>query len=264
MTLVASGLAAHFGLVGKVAVITGSTSGIGLAMAEAFGDAGASVVVASNETVRCAEVASALEARGVPAIGVPTDVTVPVELERLVATTLDHFGRLDVAVANAGIPGPMGSLTEVDDDTWDEVMAINLRHPFRLANLVAPLMAEQGGGSIVATASIAGLRGNRYIGLYGISKAALIQTVRNVAVEWGPRNVRANAIAPGLTATSWTVNILSDEDATRRRLALTPLRRIATTQEIAGTAVFLAGPAAGSITGQVIVVDGGTSVTDGN
>jgi NAD(P)-dependent dehydrogenase (short-subunit alcohol dehydrogenase family) len=158
----------------------------------------------------------------------------------------------------------MGSLTEVDDDTWDEVMAINLRHPFRLANLVAPLMAEQGGGSIIATASIAGLRGNRYIGLYGITKAALISTVRSVAVEWGPSGVRANAIAPGLTNTSWASNILSDEEATRRRMTLIPLRRIATTQEIAGTAVFLAGPAAGSITGQVIVVDGGTSVTDGN
>lgn len=259
-----SGLGPHFGLDGKVAVITGSTSGIGLAMAEAFGDAGASVVVASNEPERCAEVAASLEARGVPAIGVPVDVTVPADLERLVATSVDHFGRIDVAIANAGIPGPMGSLTEVDDDTWDEVMAINLRHPFRLANLVAPLMAEHGGGSIIATASIAGLRGNRYIGLYGITKAALISTVRSLAVEWGPSNVRANAIAPGLTNTSWASNILSDEEATRRRMALIPLRRIATTTEIAGTAVFLAGPAAGSITGQVIVVDGGTSVTDGN
>jgi NAD(P)-dependent dehydrogenase (short-subunit alcohol dehydrogenase family) len=257
-------LAPHFGLDGKVAVITGSTSGIGLAMAEAFGDAGASVVVASNETTRCAEVATALEARGVPAIGVPVDVTVPDDLAHLVATAVDHFGRIDVAVANAGIPGPMGSLTDVDDATWDEVMAVNVRHPFRFANLVAPLMAEQGGGSIIATASIAGLRGNRYIGLYGITKAALISTVRSLAVEWGPRNVRANAIAPGLTATSWTVNILSDQQATKRRLSLTPLRRIATTEEVAGTAVFLAGPAAGSITGQVIVVDGGTTVTDGN
>jgi NAD(P)-dependent dehydrogenase (short-subunit alcohol dehydrogenase family) len=257
-------LAAHFGLDGKVVVITGSTSGIGLAMAEAFGDAGASVVVASNEVDRCAQVAAALAARGVPALGVPVDVMLPADLERLVATTIDHFGRVDVAVANAGIPGPMGSMTEVDDATWDEVIAINLRHPFRLANLVAPRMAEQGGGSFIATASIAGLRGNKYIGLYGITKAALISTVRSLAVEWGPRNVRANAIAPGLTATSWTVNILSDEEATKRRLSLTPLRRIATTQEIAGTAVFLAGPAAGSITGQVIVVDGGTSITDGN
>lgn len=261
--MTAARLAAHFGLAGKVALVTGSTSGIGLAMAEAFGDAGASVVVASNEAARCAEVADALAARGVPAIGVAVDVTVADELQRLVSTAVDHFGRIDVAVANAGVPGPMGSMTEVDDDTWDEVMAVNLRHPFRLANLVAPAMAEQGGGSFIATASIAGLRGNRAIGLYGITKAALMQTVRNVAVEWGPRNVRANAIAPGLTATSWTVNILSDEEATRRRLSLTPLRRIATPQEVAGTAVFLAGPAAGSITGQVIVVDGGTTVTDG-
>jgi NAD(P)-dependent dehydrogenase (short-subunit alcohol dehydrogenase family) len=259
-----SGLAPHFGLDGRVAVITGSTSGIGLAMAEAFGDAGASVVVASNEPERCEEVTASLTSRGVPALGVPVDVTVAADLERLVATAVERFGRIDVAVANAGIPGPMGSLTEVDDATWDEVMAVNLRHPFRFANLAAPIMAEQGGGSIIATASIAGLRGNRYIGLYGITKAALISTVRNVAVEWGPRNVRANAIAPGLTATSWTANILSDEETTRRRLSLTPLRRIATTQEIAGTAVFLAGPAAGSITGQVVVVDGGTTVTDGN
>ena len=198
-----------------------------------------------------------------PAIGVPVDVTVPTDLERLVATTIDHFGGIDIAVANAGVPGPMGSMTEVDDATWDSVMAINLRHPFRLANLVAPHIAEQGGGSIIATASIAGLRGNKAIGLYGITKAALIQTVKNLAVEWGPRDVRANAIAPGLTATSWTVNILSDEAASRS-VSRTPLRRIATTREIAGTAVFLASPAAGSITGQTIVVDGGVTISDGN
>ena len=125
-------------------------------------------------------------------------------------------------------------------------------------------MAEQGGGSFIATASIAGLRGNKAIGLYGLTKAALVQLVKNLAVEWGPGNVRANAIAPGLTATSWTANILSDEERTVRRLSLTPLRRIATTQEIAGTAVFLAGPAAGSITGQTIVIDGGVTISDGN
>jgi NAD(P)-dependent dehydrogenase (short-subunit alcohol dehydrogenase family) len=257
-------LATHFGLDGKVAVITGATSGIGLAMADAFGDAGANVVVASNEAARCDEVAASLTARGVRALAVATDVAVPGDLERLVTATVDHFGRVDVAVANAGIPGPMGSMADVDDDTWDTVMAINLRHPFRLANLVAPRMAEQGGGSIIATASIAGLRGNKAIGLYGLTKAALIQLVKNLAVEWGAHNVRANAIAPGLTATSWTANILSDEERTKRRLSLTPLRRIATTQEIAGTAVFLAGPAAGSITGQTIVVDGGVTISDGN
>jgi len=264
MTSHPTGLAAHFGLDGRVVVITGSTSGIGLAMAEAFGDAGATVVVASNQIERCAEVAASLAARGVDAMGAPVDVTDPDDLARLVDAVIERFGRIDVAVANAGVPGPMGSMTEVDDATWESVMAVNLRHPFRLANLVAPGMAAHGGGSIIVTASIAGLRGNASIGLYGITKAAVIQLVRNLAVEWGPSNIRANAIAPGLTATSWTVNILRDEAATEKRLAQTPLRRIATTREIAGAAVFLAGPAAGSITGQTLVVDGGVTVSDGN
>jgi NAD(P)-dependent dehydrogenase (short-subunit alcohol dehydrogenase family) len=259
-----SGLGDLFGLDGKVALITGSTSGIGLAMAHAFGAAGAAVVVSSNEPDRCSMVAADLASNGVESLAVPVDVTEPAGLAALVDATNDHFGQIDVAVANAGVPGPMGSMVDVDDETWEAVMAINLRHPFRLANLVAPQMAERGTGSIIVTASIAGLRGNKTIGLYGLTKAALMQLVRNLAVEWGPRGVRANAIAPGLTSTSWTANILRDEEATAKRLGLTPLRRIATTQEIAGTAVFLAGPAAGSITGQTIVVDGGVTISDGS
>lgn len=260
----AAGLERDFGLGGKVALITGSTRGIGLTMAEAFADAGASLVIASNEAEACVEVAAELTARGADALGHPVDVTRGAELERMVEAVMARFGQIDILVANAGISPYTGPMAEADDEIFDRIMEVNLRHPLRLANLVAPLMAARSGGSIIVTASISGLRGNKAIGHYALSKAALMQLVRNLAVEWGPANIRANAIAPGLIDTDWTVDILSNPESTERRLSLTPLRRVGTKREVAATAVFLAGPGAAFITGQTIVVDGGTLITDGN
>jgi len=253
-----------FGLRGKIALITGATRGIGLAMAEAFVDAGAAIVVASNETDACVALAARLTAQGGEALAQPCDVTRRSDLAALVEATMARFGGIDVLVCNAGIPGPMGPIGEVSDEDYERVFEINLRHPLRLTTLVAPDMAARGSGSIILTASISGLRGNKAVGLYGLSKAALAQLARNLAVEWGPQGVRANAIAPGLVGTSWADNILANPAAAERRLALTPLRRVGLPREIAATAVFLAGPGAGFITGQTIVVDGGTVISDGN
>lgn len=254
----------YFGLAGRVVLITGATRGIGKAMTEAFADAGASLVLASNEPEKCRALEIELAGRGVPALGVACDVGVKDELERLVDLSIERFGRIDVCVCNAGIAGAFGPMAAGDEAPFDELLRVNLRHPLWLSNLVAPHMAEQDGGNIVLTASIAGLRGNRDVGLYGVTKAALIQLARNLAIEWGPAGIRANAIAPGLIGTDWASAILANPEAARQRLSLTPLRRIGEPWEVAAAALFLASPAAGFITGHTLVVDGGTLVTDGN
>lgn len=253
-----------FGLVGKTVLITGGTGGIGTAMSRAFAGAGARLVIASDDGPAIASLARELGALGCEVLAQPCDVAKPVELDRLVDAALGRFGTIDILACNAGISGPHGPLANA---TWQErgqLFRINLAHPLHLTSRVAPLMAAQGSGSIILTASIAGLRGNKALGLYGIAKAALIQLARNLAVEWGPAGVRANALAPGLVATSWAKAVLADPQARERRLSLTPLRRVGTPEEIAAAALFLAGPGAGFITGQTIVVDGGTLISDGN
>jgi NAD(P)-dependent dehydrogenase (short-subunit alcohol dehydrogenase family) len=258
------GLVDRFGLAGNVVVVSDTTNGIGLAMAEAFVDAGAAVVIANEPGAPRNDVAGLLAKRGGRAIELAVDVTEPDDVRELRDTVLSEFGRLDTLVTHVGVAGPVAPMADVDDAMWDHMIDVNVKAPFRMANLLAPVMAEQGGGSIIITSSIAGLRGNAAIGLYGMTKAAILQLARNLAVEWGPRGVRANALAPAFTNANWAGQVLHDSDASARRLAQIPLRRIATPQQIAGTALFLAGPSASAINGQTIVIDGGTLISDGS
>jgi NAD(P)-dependent dehydrogenase (short-subunit alcohol dehydrogenase family) len=257
------GLDRYFGLVGRTVLLTGATRGIGLAMTEAFVDAGARLVIASNEVEECLKLGEELRARGVEALAVPTDVRRAEELRRL-ADAAEKFGAIDVLVCNAGVSGPVGPMAEVDDVSYGQTFDVNLRHAFVLCGRIAPLMAERGAGSIIVTSSIAGLRGNARIGLYALTKAALAQLARNLAVEYGPRGVRANAIAPGLIRTSWAAAVLNNPQASEARLRQTPLRRIGEPWEVAAAALFLAGPGSGFVTGQTLIVDGGTVISDGN
>jgi NAD(P)-dependent dehydrogenase (short-subunit alcohol dehydrogenase family) len=251
-----------FDLGGNVALVTGAAQGLGRAIAEAMGAHGAAVVLADRDAAGCAVAAEALRADGVDALAIPCDVGDPAALVRLAESATGWRGRIDTLVCNAGVQGPAGPLADATDADWDHVFDVNLRGAARLANLVVPAMAARGGGSVVLMASIAALRGNRAIGLYGMSKAALAQLARNLAVEWGPKGVRINAIAPGLIRTPLASGLLASDAFMERRLALTPLRRVGEPHEVAGIAVLLAGRAGAFITGQTLVVDGGTLITD--
>jgi NAD(P)-dependent dehydrogenase (short-subunit alcohol dehydrogenase family) len=253
-----------FGVSGKIARVTGASRGIGRAMAEALADAGCRLVIASDEADACSQQVQKLTERGIEAFPFVVDVRVEAQLDALLAATLNQFGGLDILICNAGVPGHVGPLSDVKATVRDDTFAVNLFHPLHLAKLAAPHIAARGGGSIILMSSIAGLRGNSRLGLYGMTKAALSQLARDLAVEWGPHAVRVNAIAPGLIRTAWADAVLHDPEATSRRMQQTPLRRIGEPWEVAALALFLAGPGSAFITGQTLVIDGGTLISDGS
>ncbi len=248
-----------FDLTGKRAIVTGSTRGIGRAIAEAMIASGARVVISNEDVEDTKQVAEEL---GQP--GIAADVTSQADLEILVAGTRTELGGIDILVCNAGITGAPGPFASVDMNDYDRVMALNLRSQVELANLALPHIAEAGGGAAILMSSISALRGNAAINAYALSKAGVSQLARNLAVEWGPRNVRVNAIAPGFIATELSRPLLENEEFMRRRMQMTPLRRPGRPEEIAGVAVFLASQAGSFVTGQTIVADGGTVITDGS
>ena len=257
-------LPGDFSLRGKVALITGATRGIGRAIAQQFAAAGARLVICSNEAIACEQQAAEFRAVQVDAIGVTCDVSQREQLNALVDAALARFARIDILCCNAGVAPHAGPLHTATDQDWHQTIDINLRSMLWLTSLVVPGMAERGEGSVILMSSLAGLRGNKGIGLYAISKAGCAQLARNLAVEWGPRNVRVNAISPGLIDTDFARPFKADEQLLRRRLAATPLRRMGRVEEVAGVALLLAAPAGGFISGQNIVVDGGTLISDGN
>jgi dehydrogenase/reductase SDR family member 4 len=251
-----------FDLAGKVALITGSSRGIGRAIAEAMAKAGAKVVISSRKADACKAVVDNLTKRGLTAMSVPCNVSAKEELQRLVDTTMKEWGRIDILVGNAGINPVYGPLSQVPDSAFDKIMGTNVRSNFWLCNMVIPQMAERKDGAVILISSIAGLKGNTTIGTYGISKAAEMQLARNLALEWGPHNIRVNAIAPGVVRTDFARALWEEEGRRKRLEAITPLRRIGEPEDIAGLAVFLASSAGSFITGQSIVADGGRTIAE--
>jgi NAD(P)-dependent dehydrogenase (short-subunit alcohol dehydrogenase family) len=253
-------MANPYHLTGKVAIVTGSSRGIGRAIAETMASLGAKVVVSSRKAEACEPVAESIRAQGGEAVTIPCNISRRAEVEALVANTLDRFGAIDILVCNAAVNPVYGSMSELSDEAFDKIMGSNVKSNLWLCNLVIPGMAERGGGAVVIVSSIAGLRGTEMIGGYGISKAADFALARNLAVEWGPRNIRVNSIAPGLVKTEFARALWQDPAALDRRNAMTPLRRIGLPEEIGPVAAFLASPAASFMTGQIVVVDGGVTI----
>ena len=249
-----------FDLTGKVALVTGSTKGIGKAIAKRMAEQGAKVVISSRNQELCDEVAAEINSSGCTAIGISCNINYAEQLERLVKKTEDQLGRIEILVCNAAINPYFGSSQDIPDSAFDKVMHANIGSVHRLCKLVIPSMAQNDGGSVIIVSSIGGLKGSDALGAYAISKAADMQIARNLAVEWGPKNVRVNCIAPGLVRTDFAKALWENPEIYAETVSKYPLRRIGEPDEIAGTAVLLASDAGSFTTGQTIVIDGGGTI----
>lgn len=252
-----------FDLDGKVAVITGSSRGIGRAIAERMAQHGAKVVISSRKAGPCEEVAGAINAEfgDGTAIAVPANISSKDDLKRLVDTATATFGKVDVLVCNAATNPHYGSILDIEDDQFRKILDNNIVANNWLAQLVAPQMVERKDGVIIIVSSVGGLKGSPVIGAYNVSKAADFQLARNLAVELGKHNIRVNCIAPGLIQTDFARALWENPETLKRATAFTPLGRIGQPDEIAGAAVFLASDAGTFMSGQTIVVDGGATIT---
>lgn len=244
----------------KVVLITGSSRGIGRAMAEMFAEAGAKVVVSSRKREACEPVAEAIREKGGEALVVPCHIGNAEDLQNLVDTTIREWGRIDVLVPNAAINPVYGPMQDLDDAVFDKMLITNVRTINTMCKMVLPQMAENGGGSVVIISSVAAIKGSTTLGAYGVTKAADAAVARALALEWGPSNIRVNAIGPGLIKTDFARALWENPERIDRINNANPLRRMGTVEEIAGTALWLASPLSGYVNGQLIIADGGQSL----
>ena len=251
-----------FDLSGKSAIITGSSRGIGKAIAERLAEHGARVVISSRKAGPCQEVADAINARHGEgrAIAIPANIGSKEDLRRLVDETEAVFGQVDILVCNAATNPYAGPMAGISDEQFEKILQNNVISNHWLIQMVAPGMLSRKDGAVIVVSSIGGLRGNALIGAYNVSKAADMQLVRNLAVEWGPSNVRVNCIAPGLVQTDFAKYLWENPDLLKQVTDPAPLKRIGQPDEIAGAAVYLASPASSYMTGQTLVVDGGITI----
>ena len=253
-----------FDLSNKVAVVTGSSKGIGRAIATALAEHGARVVISSRKPDPCAEVAAEINARCADhtgeAIALPANIGIKEELQALVDQTRAHWGQIDVLVCNAAVNPYYGPAMDIPDGAFDKIMSSNIKSNHWLCQMVVPEMIERKDGSIMIVSSVGGLKASTVIGAYNISKAADFALVRNLAAEYGPHNVRVNAIAPGLIRTDFARALWENPDILKAATSTTPLRRIGVPDELAGVAVYLASRAGSFATGQNFIVDGGQTI----
>ena len=254
-----------FDLTGKTALITGSSKGIGKAIAEEMARHGAQVVISSRKAEVCQSVADDINAElaDTPggAVSIPAHVGHKEELQRLVDETRAQLGKIDILVCNAAVNPYYGPMKDMPDDAFDKVLGVNIQSNHWLAQMVLPEMVERQDGVIIIVSSVGGLKGSDTLGAYCISKAADVQLVRNLAVEYGPHNIRVNAISPGLVRTDFARALWENPEILKDRTSGDPLRRIGEPHEIAGSAVYLASAAGSFTTGQNIVVDCCSTIT---
>jgi len=245
-----------FSLEGKVAVISGASRGIGHASALALADAGASVVVASRKIADLEPVAEEIKAKGVKSMAIAAHIAKIEDSRALTEQVMKAFGRIDILMNNAGTNPYYGPLLNQDEKTYDITMNVNLKGLFFLSQLAARIMKAQGGGCIINTSSIGGLRAGE-LGVYSVTKAAVIMFTQVMAKEWGQYNIRVNAIAPGIIKTRLSEALWKDPAVSAKAVGQIPMMRLGEPEEIAGAVVFLASKAGRYITGETIVIDGG-------
>ena len=245
---------------GKVAIVTGASQGIGRAIAQALAQQGASVVVSSRKQSAVDAVAAQITEAGGEAVGVAAHVGDPDQIEHLVQQTQQRFGGVDIVVNNAATNPVFGPVVDTDDEVFAKIMQVNVNGPLALAKRAYPLMKERGGGSVINISSVEGLTPGAGLGLYSVSKSALIALTKVLAREWGGDRVRANVICPGLVNTKFSQVLISNERILKQVLARQALPQIAEPEDIAGLALFLASDAASFCTGGVYVADGGYTV----
>jgi NAD(P)-dependent dehydrogenase (short-subunit alcohol dehydrogenase family) len=250
-----------FDLTGKVAIVTGSSRGIGRSIAINMAKHGASVVVSSRKADACDAVVKEITDAGGKAISIPANISDKQAMQNLVDKTRQAFGPIDILVCNAASNPYFGPAAGMGDDVFEKIMRNNVLSNHWLCTMVRPDMVAKKDGAIIIVSSIGGLKGSTEIGAYCISKAADMQLARNLACEWGPDNIRVNCIAPGLIMTDFAKALYEDPTRKARREGSTPLRRLGVADDIGGIAVMLAGKAGAFITGQTIVADGGVTIS---
>jgi len=247
----------NFSLEGKVALVTGGSRGIGQASALAFAEAGADVVVSSRKLPDLETVAEEIRSRGRKSLAIAAHIAKIEESQNLVEKVTAEFGRIDILMNNAGTNPYFGPIIDAEEWAWDVTTNVNLKGPFLLSQLVARVMRQQGGGSIINTASVGGLRPGGQQGIYSVTKAALIMLTRVMAREWGQYNIRVNAIAPGVIKTRLSEALWKEAAAGEAATTRTALGRLGETRDIAGAVLYLASDASSYVTGDTIVIDGG-------
>lgn len=249
-----------FRLDGQTALITGGSRGIGRAIAHRMAEAGASVIINGRTAETCENVVEEICAAGGVARALPYNISKVEDATALAHESLGVFGKVDIFVGNAAANPHFGPVLGVDVEAFDKIVDTNIKANLLISQVLVPPMAERRSGSVIFVTSIAGMQASDGLGIYGMSKAAEAALMRNLAAEHGPDNIRVNCIAPGLVKTEFAKALWEDKEKLEKTTSVYPLRRIGTPDEIAGTAVWLASPAGGFVTGQTIVVDGGVSI----